>query len=175
VRAAAIVNKRSRGLAQTSETRMINTALAAALATVCLIAPGFADEATPDDGGGRFMFSKIADGFLRLDTQTGEVSVCSQRTVGWTCQASPEDRAVLENEIARLRQDNAALKKELIARGLPLPAGIMPEPQTAPRGERQKRLDSDSDLDRVIAMVGRMWRQILEAIARAEKQALPKT
>jgi hypothetical protein len=153
---------------------MINTALAATIASVWLIAPVFADDALPDDGGGRFMFSKIAEGFLRLDTQTGEVSVCSQRAVGWTCQASPEDRAVLENEIARLRQENAALKKDLLARGVPLPGGVMPEPQTPPRGERQPRLDGDSDLDRVIALVDRMWHRIVDAIVRAEKHALPK-
>ena len=65
---------------------------------------------------------------MRLDTQTGEVSLCSQRTVGWACQAMPEDRAVLESEIARLRRENAALKKDILARGLPLPAGTLPEP-----------------------------------------------
>ena len=153
---------------------MINTALVAVIASVSLIATAFADEAAPDDGGGRFVFSKMAEGFLRLDTQTGEVSVCSQRTVGWTCQAAPEDRAVLENEIARLRRENAALKKDLIARGLELPPGIMPEPQAPPSGDRRPRLDGDSDLDRVIALVDRMWRRIVDAIVRAEKQALPK-
>jgi hypothetical protein len=34
----------------------------------------------------------------------------------------PEDRAVLENEIARLRSENAALKKDILSRGLPLPS-----------------------------------------------------
>jgi len=154
---------------------MINTALTAAIASLCLIVPVFAEDAAPDDGGGRFTFSKIAEGFLRLDTQTGEVSVCNQRTVGWTCQAAPEDRAVLENEIARVRRENAALKKELLAHGLPLPAGIIPEPQIAPGGDRLRELDVDSDLDRVVAMVARMWHRILEAIARTEKQALPKS
>ncbi|MGO9891188.1 MAG: hypothetical protein ACLP0L_25250, partial [Solirubrobacteraceae bacterium] len=26
-------------------------------------------------------------GYLRLDTQTGEVALCSQRSVGWACEA----------------------------------------------------------------------------------------
>src|ERR1700733_13911724 len=106
---------------------MINTALAAVIAGSFLMLPAVAEDATPDTGGGRYMFSKVAEGFLRLDTQTGEVSVCSQRTVGWACQAAPEERTVLENEVARLRTDNAALKKEMLARGLPLPAGTMPD------------------------------------------------
>ena len=101
---------------------MTKTVFATVIAGFCLIAPALADDATPDSGGGRYTFSKVAEGFLRLDTQTGEVSVCSQRTVGWACQAVPEDRAVLENEIARLRKENAALKKDMLTRGLPLPA-----------------------------------------------------
>ena len=172
--AGSVANAQPR-LRSGGETIMIHTALTAVFASLCLIAPVFAEDTAPDDGGGRFTFSKIAEGFLRLDTQSGEVSVCSQRTVGWTCQAAPEDRAVLENEIARVRRENAALKKELLARGLPLPAGVMPEPQTTPGGDRQKELDGDTDLDRVVAMVGRMWHRLLEAIARAEKRALPKS
>ena len=65
---------------------------------------------------------------MRLDTRTGEVSLCSQRTVGLACVASPEDRAVFENEIARLQAENAALKKDILAHGLPLPPGTNPEP-----------------------------------------------
>ena len=114
---------------------MISKALALVI-TGCLLAPALADDATPDSEQGRYTFSKVAEGFLRLNTQTGEVSVCSQRAVGWACQAVPEDRAVLENEIARLRSENAALKKDILSRGLPLPAGTMPEPPVARDGIR---------------------------------------
>ena len=116
---------------------MINKAFAVVIAGFCLIVPALADDATPETDEGRYTFSKVADGFVRLDTQTGEVSLCSQRTVGWACQAVPEDRAVLENEIARLRRENAALKKDILARGLPLPAGAMPEPPVVRDGDHR--------------------------------------
>src|ERR1700691_6475585 len=113
---------------------MIEKTLAGALIGWCLLSPAFADDATPDDEGGRYTFSKQADGVLRLDKQTGNVSLCSQRTVGWACQAAPDDRAILEDEIARLRRENAVLKKDILARGLPLPAGGTPAPP--PKSER---------------------------------------
>src|ERR1700741_3057404 len=91
--------------------------IAAMCAALILAAPAPAADATPDSAGGRYMFNKNADGMVRLDTETGEVALCSQRTVGWACTAAPEDRAVLENEIARLRAENAALKKDILARG----------------------------------------------------------
>jgi hypothetical protein len=154
---------------------MTGAVFASIIAGSCLITPALADDPTPDSGGGRYTFSKVTEGFLRLDTQSGEVSVCSQRTVGWTCQAVPEDRAVLENEIARLRKDNAALKKELLARGLPLPSGAMPEPPVVRDGDRLPRLGSNPDVDRMVAMFGRMWHQLVDAIVRAQKQVLNKS
>ena len=117
---------------------------------------------------------------MRLDTQTGEVAQCSQRSVGWACQAAPEDRAVLENEIARLRSENAALKKDILARGLPLPPGAMPEPPSAqnggpPNSVPNLRLPSDADIDRMMAFVGRVWHRFVDAIQRAQKQVLNKS
>ena len=154
---------------------MSNTAFAAVVAGCCLIAPALAGDAMPENDGGRYTFSKVADGFLRLDTQTGEVSICSQRTVGWACQAVPEDRAVLESEIVRLRHENAALKKDMLARGLPLPAGTLPEPPVVRDGDRALPPRLHSDLDRMMALVDRMWHRLVEAIAHAQKQMLNKS
>ncbi len=154
---------------------MSNTAFAAVVAGFCLMAPALADDAMPENDGGRYTFSKVADGFLRLDTQTGEVSICSQRTVGWACQAVPEDRAMLEREIARLRHENAALKKDMLARGLPLPAGTLPEPPVVRDGDRALPPRLHSDLDRMMALVDRMWHRLVEAIAQAQKQMLNKS
>jgi hypothetical protein len=154
---------------------MIGRSLAAVFAAIVLVLPAFADDAAPDTEGGRYAFSKVVDGFVRLDTQTGEVSLCSPRSVGWACQAAPEDRAVLENEIARLRRDNAALKKDILSRGLSLPAGVMPEPPSATDDDVTLRLPNNADLDRAMAFVDRMWRRLVEAIARAQKQVLNKS
>jgi hypothetical protein len=158
---------------------MIITRIAFVAAVLCAAAPALADDATPDADGGRYVFAKEVDGFVRLDTQTGEVSLCSQKSVGWACEVAPEDRAVLESEIARLRSENAALKKNLLSRGLPLPAGIMPEP-LAQNGEPQNgisslHLPSDADIDRMITFMDRVWHRLVDAVERAQKQVLNKS
>lgn len=155
---------------------MINKVLAVFIISgFCLIVPALADETPPDNAGGRYSFSKVADGFLRLDTQTGEVSVCRQHSVGWACQAVPEDRTVLESEIARLRSENAALKKDLLSRGLPLPSGTLPEPPMLRDSEPLPRPGATSDLDRMMALVGRVWHRLVEALAKAERHMLDKS
>jgi len=153
---------------------MISKLFAVLVAVTAPTLPAFADDTPPDTEGGRYTLNKMADGYLRLDGRTGEVALCTQRTVGWACQTAPEDRAVLENEIARLRKENAALKQNILSHGLPLPAGAAPEPPTARNGDTL-RLPDNADLDRAMAFVGRIWDRFVDAINRAQKQVFNKS
>jgi hypothetical protein len=153
-----------------------NAVVAGLAVTVAICAlPALAEGAPPDSENGRYTFNKVQDGYLRLDAQTGQVSVCSHRSVGWACQAVPEDRAVLENEIARLRSENAALKKDILSRGLPLPAGTMPDPPIVRNGDHGLRLPNNDDIGRMMAFVGRMWRRLVEFIENVQKDVLRKS
>ncbi len=154
---------------------MMQRILALSVACFCLAAPAVPDEAPPCTGDARYSFNKTADGYVRLDSKTGEVSLCGQRTVGWACQAAPDERAVLEGEIARLRAENATLKRELLSRGLPLPPGAVPEPPAAGENDLTIHLPSDAEVNRMVAFVGRVWHRLVEAIAQAQKQVLNKS
>jgi hypothetical protein len=151
---------------------MLSRAFAIAFAAVCLsaAASALADDATPDSGGGRYTFNKTADGLIRLDTQTGQVALCTQRTVGWACQMAPEDRTALEGEIARLRNENAALKQSLLSHGLALPPGTVAEPPGDHGNDITIHLPSDSDIDRAMTYVDRVWRNFVDAVTRAQRQ-----
>jgi hypothetical protein len=96
-----------------------------------------AQTATPDSENGRYSFNPVADGALRLDTRTGQVSQCSRSGVGWSCRVVPDERSALETEIARLQGENASLKKELLARGLPVPGVSGPFRRKARRAGAQ--------------------------------------
>jgi hypothetical protein len=123
---------------------------------------------------GRYTFSRMQDGYLRLDNRTGQVSFCSKRTVGWTCQLAPEDRGVLENEIARVQEENATLKKELLTRGLPLPGAMKPEPPVA-HNDRTFSLPTDPNLDRMKVLVEKVWRRLVDMITTLQKDVLKKS
>jgi hypothetical protein len=155
---------------------MIKKHVAIAGALFALLAPALADDATPDTEHGRYTFNQTAEGFLRLDVQTGDVSLCAKRAVGFACQAVPDDRTVLENEIARLRAENGALKKEILAHGMTLPNVAAPEISAAPHdNDVTIRLPDNADIDRAVAYVGQLWQRFVDAIARAQKQALNKS
>jgi hypothetical protein len=70
-----------------------------------------AQESTPAPGeNGRFTFAPVADGQLRLDTRTGQVSLCHSRQGNWICETIADDRAAYEKEIARLQTKISGLE-----------------------------------------------------------------
>jgi hypothetical protein len=127
-----------------------------------------AQTATPDTENGRYSFSAITDGMLRLDTRTGAVSLCAKQAAGWACNAVPDERQALENEIARLQRENGALKKDMLARGLPLPGGVAKAPSAEQQRELQFKvpLPSDAEIDRVMSAFEKMWRRLIDMVQR---------
>lgn len=139
---------------------------------------GSAAEGKPaDNAESRFTFTRMNDGYVRLDNRTGQVSVCSKRTVGWTCQLAAEDRGVLENEISRLQEENVGLKKELLSNGLPLPGSMKGEKGEAPvaHNERSFSLPSEPNIERMKVMVEKAWRRLVDMITTLQKEVLKKS
>ncbi|MGU3494650.1 hypothetical protein ACLBXM_11460 [Xanthobacteraceae bacterium A53D] len=57
----------------------------------------------PAETQGRFSFTPVEGGVLKLDSQTGRVSFCSNGSGGFACVAVPDSRDAYEAEIARLQ------------------------------------------------------------------------
>lgn len=138
--------------------------------------PSAAAEPGADDA--RFSFHRVQDSFVRLDGRTGQVSVCGREAMGWACRAVPDERAALEEAIGRLQSDNAALKRELLAKGLPLPGGMMSEAppaagETLPGKGAAKpgelKLPTDAEVERMLGFVERVWRRLVEMMAEFQR------
>ena len=74
-------------------------------------------------------------------------------------------------EIARLQGENATLKKELLARGLPVPG--VSSPSAAKPDEPELKLPSDAEVDKVMSFLERIWRRLIE-MGRDVQQDLEK-
>jgi hypothetical protein len=149
------------------ETFMTRSAIILTVVFAAL-APAAQAQPAPDSESGRYTFSAVADGMLRLDTRTGAVSICAKKDTGWTCTSVPDERQALENEIARLQRENGALKKDMLARGLPLPGGVA----SAPSSQQQRELNlkvplpSDAEIDRVMSAFEKMWRRLVDMMQK---------
>jgi hypothetical protein len=141
-------------------------ALALVLASVPL---ALAEEPGAEAEKGRFSFKEVGDGVLRLDARTGAVALCSSRAVGWACQAVPDERAALDNEITRLEDENARLRRELARRAIEPPNGAKPPGEPAPDAAAPK-LPSDVDLDRALSFLQRAWRRMVEMVQQMQRE-----
>src|SRR5689334_24833188 len=85
--------------------------------------PAFGQNAAPDkDKSGppsmRYRFSHTAEGVLRLDNQTGQVTLCRAQAGAWVCSAAEEPAADSKDKDAQAEQPNAdlaSLQSELAA------------------------------------------------------------
>ena len=77
-----------------------STGLVLALVTV-LSSPVLAAEETP----GRYSMSVTDEGMVRLDTQSGAVSLGTGKAGRWVCRSIADDRLALENEIDRFVEE----------------------------------------------------------------------
>jgi hypothetical protein len=157
-------------------------AIAAAL-MLCGVGAATA-ESKPESENGRFALSPFADGVIRLDTRTGEVSTCSNTGTGWACYAVPDERAALDAEIGRLQADNDRLKAELAAREpavtgkidepLPKTDSLKPEPKVESQRKIEIPLPSDRDMDRLKSFLEQAWRRLVDVANRMQKDIAGK-
>jgi len=135
----------------------------------------------------RFSFETVKGGLLRLDRQTGQVSFCAGRSVGWACEPVPEERAALEKEIARLQEEVKALKRDMASLREP-PPPPRPPGDLAPRppakegekpgdkgGDLTLKLPTQEDVDRATSALQRAWGRLLDMIGQLRNDLLRKT
>ena len=137
------------------------------VSAVAAFAPAAHAQTTPDSENGRYTFSQVSDGMLRLDTRTGQVSLCARKDATWACNAVPDERQALESEIARLQRENGAMKKDMVARGLPLPSGVAGGPPSSSRELNVTvPLPSDAEIDRMMTVFEKMWRRLVDMMQK---------
>jgi hypothetical protein len=125
---------------------------------VCAFAPAAlaqtpAPRTAAEGENGRYSMSPVADGVLRLDTRSGQVSLCHQRSEGWICEATADDRAAYEKEIARLQEKVVGLEAE--------------------RGRRpgvELKLPSDAEVNRVMKLFESVFRRFIGMIENLQRE-----
>ncbi|MFG1375583.1 hypothetical protein [Xanthobacter autotrophicus] len=113
-------------------------------------------QATPsgETSAPRFAFAPVEGGALKLDRETGLVSLCAKRPSGFTCEVVPDARDAYEAEIARLKAEVDTLRRttgQAQAQAQPQPGTPVPPPGAAPDA---------TDLDQAFAYAERFYRRL---------------
>lgn len=96
---------------------------------------------------GRYVLEKVEQGFLRLDSETGVMSLCAARSGVWECAAIKDEGLDGNEELARLRTENETLKKRL--------ADLEKEGGAT-------KLPNDQEVDRMMDIFGKMFDRFLD-------------
>jgi hypothetical protein len=150
-------------------------------------------EKTPSDD--RFIYEQVEEGILRLDSRTGEVSLCGRQDNGWACRIVADERGALNVEIERLERENSELRKQLADRTLPTgsasalvasapaaapnviaePAPAAPKAAAVPEKPAEKQANSRASTDahlvvvnRTVEIADKIWRRLVEMMANVK-------
>ena len=128
---------------------------------------GWAQAPLPAGSPGRFTMQPADGGILRMDTQTGALSMCRQVSGTWSCAMLPDDKAAATEEIERLKSENTELKSAI--KRLEELAGVPAGPD-AGTGKRQSgiQLPSEEELDKAMSYVQRMIKKFKDKIRELE-------
>jgi hypothetical protein len=107
---------------------------------------------------GRFVLKEAEQNtFIRLDTVTGAVSHCSSRAGEWSCTSVADDRAKLNEEIAKLRRENEELRTRLAQARDDAP-------------DSRLVLPSQEDIDRIMNLFEKYLERFLSFIRKFEEK-----
>jgi len=127
--------------------------LLAAFAALTLSAPANAEEIQQT---GRYTLVVVDDGFIRLDTQSGEIARCTGDPDKLTCRLAADERLAYIDEIERLEDRIDGLEERVTKLEAARPA---PRRGPAFGKRRDYGLPSDEEIDEALDLTDKVFRR----------------
>jgi len=105
------------------------------------------------EGEGRYRMEKTDGGLVRLDTATGEVSLCREQEGQIVCRMAADERAAFEKELDLLTKRVEALEK----------GGATGETAAKPS------LPTDEEIDRTMTIMEKMMQRFMGIVKNLEE------
>ena len=133
---------------------------------IALTGAALASAPSETERPGRYTMQPIEGGFLRMDTATGDVSLCARVGPTAACEPVKDDRD-LQKELARLTSENKALKADImrLEELLDLRGKTDSPPSDRPASRGPKLgLPSEEDVDKALGYLERMFKKFRDKL-----------
>lgn len=104
------------------------------------------------EGEGRYRMEKTEGGFVRLDTTTGEVSLCREQDGQIVCRMAADERAAFEKEFDLLTKRVEALEKG----------------GATALSDAKPALPTDEEIDRTMSIMEKMMQRFMGIVKNLE-------
>ncbi|MER8523881.1 hypothetical protein [Mesorhizobium sp. M0814] len=130
--------------------RLKHVLIPAALVSL-VAASAFSEEAD------RYRLEKSANGYVRMDTQTGAMSLCEERSGQLVCKTAADERAALQDEVDRLQSSVKALDERVAKLENSLAARF------------ESTLPSEEDFNKTMGYMERFLRSFMDIVKDMDK------
>lgn len=102
----------------------------------------------------RFSMEKTANGYVRMDKRTGEMSICTEQSGQLVCKLAADERSAFEGEVDRMQASIEALEKRV----------------TQLETDKQSYLPSDEQVDRSMDTMQKFFRSFMDMVKEFDKE-----
>lgn len=107
--------------------------------------------------GERFTLEKSATGYVRMDTQTGQMSICEERDGQLVCKLAADERSAFQDEADRMQASIKALEERVAKLENSLASRL------------ESALPTEEDFDRTLSFMERFFRSFIDIVKDAEE------
>lgn len=139
--------------------------LTAALATLV----GLAGPAAAQERPGRYVMQPTDGGIIRMDSDTGAMSLCARRAEQWSCEPIGDAALAEHQELERLKSENAELKST-VKHLEDMLSGSGGRDRDARRAEGPGiSIPTEKQVDAAIDYVERMYKKLRDKLRQLDK------
>lgn len=107
--------------------------------------------------GERFTLEKSATGYVRMDTQTGQMSICEERDGQLVCKLAADERSAFQDEADRMQASIKALEERVA------------KLENSFASRLESALPTEEDFDRTLSFMERFFRSFIDIVKDAEE------
>ncbi|HEU4985713.1 MAG TPA: hypothetical protein VFT89_01475 [Rhizobiaceae bacterium] len=114
--------------------------------------------AAPAQETERYTIERTEDGYVRMDTRTGEISTCTESNGQLVCRLATEERRAYQDEIESLQSRLDALEDRITA---------LEEGRAPPKTED---FPSDEEVEKTLGLMERFFRRFMDIAKDLERE-----
>ncbi|OHV77682.1 hypothetical protein [Mesorhizobium sp. ORS 3428] len=105
-----------------------------------------------------YRLEKSANGYVRMDTRTGAMSLCEERSGQLVCKMAADERAAFQDEIDRLQSSVKALDERVA------------KLENTPSARLESNLPSEEDFNKTMNYMERFFRRFMDIVKDMDRE-----